>query len=94
MKPIYKPDDAAKVLWWLILTERALLEHFDTPPKGHEGPPERYRNLAREYMGMRDDPDVLRRVENYWQVTGTKPGDGLYPNDYSRPNTTTNDLPF
>ena len=89
LTPLYTPEDAARVLWSLILTERALLEHFDTPPKGHEGDPAKYRNLAREFPGMRDDPRLKSIVENYWTHSGIKPGEGAFPNEYSLPQVET-----
>ena len=84
LTPIYTPEDAAKVLWSLILTERALLEHFDVPPPGYEGNPKTFRNLAREYPGMRDDPRVQKIVANYYEHSGVKRGEGAYPNEFTR----------
>ena len=68
--PVFAPEAAAKILWRLILTERARLEDFDTPPPGHDGPPERYRNLAREFSHLKDDPDVRKRAEEYMAAIG------------------------
>ena len=83
--PIYTPEDAAKVLWSLILTERALLEHFDMPPPGYEGDPKTFRNLAREYPGMRDDPRVQKIVAHYYEHSGVQRGEGKFPNEFTRP---------
>ena len=70
LTPVFAPEAAAKILWRLILTDRARLEDFDTPPKGHDGPKERYRNLAREYSHLKDDPDVRQAAESYLAAVG------------------------
>jgi hypothetical protein len=65
LHPVFSPEHAAKILWRLILTDRAKLEDFDTPPPGFNGDVSKFRNLAREYAHLEKDPDVLNDVATY-----------------------------
>ena len=66
--PIYKPESAARILWRLILTSRARLEDFDNPPPGYVGNPETFRNLAREYEHLKEDPKVIAAANHYLET--------------------------
>ena len=66
--PIYEPEAAARILWRLILTGRAKIEQFDNPPPGYVGNPETFRNLAREYEHLKEDPKVVAVANEYLET--------------------------
>ena len=80
LEPVYCPERAAKILWRLILTDRAKIEHFDEPSRGFNGDPAKLRNLAKEYEHLKNDPSVLADVANYLA--------------HANPQSTSTDLPF
>jgi len=65
LKPIFTPEAAAKILWRLILTDRAKIEDFDKPLPTFTGDPVTFRNLAREYPDLQHDPEVLADAQRY-----------------------------
>ena len=73
LAPIYQPEAAAKILWRLILTGRARIEDFDSPPPGYQGNPETFRNLAREYEHLKEDSSVLEEANRYNELNGKPP---------------------
>ena len=66
--PIYEPEAAARILWRLILTGRAKIEQFDDPPPGYVGNPETFRNLAREYEHLKEEPKVVAAANEYLET--------------------------
>ena len=67
-RPVYAPEDAAKILWRLILSGRARIEDFDVPPPGFNGAPESIRNLAREFEHYQNDPEVINDANHYLET--------------------------
>ena len=73
LKPVYAPEAAARILWHLILTDRARIDHFDTPAPGYQGDPANHRNLAREFSHLQHDPDVIKKADEYRAKAGAQP---------------------